>query len=146
MNIMCFRGLIISFFLNRVPALLRILFHIRSTIVDADDPAQESTRIIDYLPKKISEMITFFKWIVPEMTSLEQSTLLECITEAYAKFGLMLHEDIVDLPDTFSYFKYIGCNHAENTGNGEGKGYIKTFCEWCIFRNLQRTNKLDFEC
>ncbi|MFB9757197.1 VirB4 family type IV secretion system protein [Ectobacillus funiculus] len=102
-------------------------FHIRSTIVDADDPAQESTRIIDYLPKKISEMITFFKWIVPEMTSLEQSTLLECITEAYAKFGLMLHEDIVDLPDTFPTLSTLDAIMQKTPGMERVKATLRPF-------------------
>lgn len=76
-------------------------FHIRSVVVDSDDPAQESTSIRDYLPRKISEMITFFKWIVPEMTSLEQSTLLECIVKSYETVGLTLHKEVETLPTIF---------------------------------------------
>jgi hypothetical protein len=102
-------------------------FHIRSTVVDADDPTQESTRIVDYLPKKISEMITFFKWIIPEMTSLEQSTLLECITKAYAQFDLQLHEDIVELPNIFPTLSTLDAIMEKTQGMERVRATLRPF-------------------
>ena len=76
-------------------------FHIRSTVVDSDDEKFESTRIKDYLPTKISGLITFFKWIVTNMDDLEQSLLLECIEMIYSEFGLSLNKNVEQLPNVF---------------------------------------------
>ncbi|PET71261.1 hypothetical protein CN514_07640 [Bacillus sp. AFS001701] len=76
-------------------------FHIRSTVLDSDDELLESTNIKDYLPRKISDMLTFFKWIIPEMNSLEQANLLEAITKSYEYYGLSLKEEIHQLPPKF---------------------------------------------
>lgn len=76
-------------------------FHIRSTVVDADDDSAETDGIKEYLPRKISGMMTFFKWIIPDITAYEEAQLFDAIQKAYESVGLVLNEAVDGLPDTF---------------------------------------------
>lgn len=102
-------------------------FHIRSTVVDADDLSQESNKIKDYLPRKISDMSTFFKWIVPEMSSLEQANLLEAITKSYEHFGLSLHEEIEQLPPLFPTLSTLDEVLKDMNGMEQVRATLKPF-------------------
>src|SRR5690606_10886076 len=42
-------------------------FHIRSTILDSDVEGEDEENTQDYLPRKISQIESFFQWIYPEM-------------------------------------------------------------------------------
>ncbi len=75
-------------------------FHIRSTVVDADG-GDESTDIAAYLPKKISEVIDFFKWIIPDMTAEELALLSLSIETIYKNIGLDHKKHVTTLPTTF---------------------------------------------
>lgn len=63
-------------------------FHIRSTIVDTDDDYDGMKDVGQYLRRKIGEMMSFFHWIVPDMTPLERANLLQAIQIVYDKRGL----------------------------------------------------------
>ena len=63
-------------------------FHIRSFVVDHDDPDQEVVDLQSYLPRKVSNMKSFFHWIYPDMSHLESAKLSEAIRECYAEVGL----------------------------------------------------------
>jgi len=76
-------------------------FHIRSTVADADDETAESEGIREYLPRKISGMMTFFKWIAPDMSPYEEAILFDGIQQAYERKGMSLNEQIGSLPETF---------------------------------------------
>lgn len=59
-------------------------FHIRTTVVESE--REEDEDIIDvrqYLPLKISQMMTFFSWIYPDMTPVEKSYLRQGIQQCY---------------------------------------------------------------
>lgn len=67
-------------------------FHIRSYVVDHDDPEQERIDLQTYLPLKISRMKSFFRWIHSEMTPLESAKLSEAIQKCYEKVGLYVRK------------------------------------------------------
>lgn len=75
-------------------------FHIRSTIVDNDE-GDETTDISAYLPKKVSEVVDFFKWIVPDMSAEELALLSISVEDSYKDVGLDHKKHIEDLPERF---------------------------------------------
>lgn len=75
-------------------------FHIRSTVVDADQ-GDETSDIAAYLPKKISEVVDFFKWIIPDMTAEELALLSLSIENIYKNVGLDHKKEIASLPKKF---------------------------------------------
>lgn len=102
---------------HRIPGANRIIFkpgskhctnpfHIRSTIVDTDSEEDETTDLQSYLPRKISMMESFFKWIYPEITNLENSRLTKVLEECYADVGLVIRKPgepwrDLKIPETF---------------------------------------------
>jgi conjugal transfer ATP-binding protein TraC len=64
-------------------------FHIRSTVLDGDgsDP-EERVPVSKYLPRKIDDMMSFFRWIVPDMSPEENSLLVQAIEGCYSDYGL----------------------------------------------------------
>ncbi|WP_173918987.1 VirB4 family type IV secretion system protein [Halobacillus sp. Marseille-Q1614] len=75
-------------------------FHIRSAILDSD-VEDETADISAYLPKKISEVVDFFKWIVPDMSAEELALLSISVEDAYKEVGLDHKEHIEALPKLF---------------------------------------------
>jgi len=75
-------------------------FHIRSTVVDADS-GDESTDIAAYLPGKISDVVDWAKWIVPDMTPEELALLSMCVEKVYSDFNLDHKKDVEQLPEVF---------------------------------------------
>lgn len=61
-------------------------FHIRSAVVDSDNETDE-TDLENYLSYKITQLVSFFRWIRPNMSELEEAFLLEGITKAYEQKG-----------------------------------------------------------
>ncbi|MCF8567946.1 TraC family protein [Alicyclobacillus tolerans] len=75
-------------------------FHIRSTVVDTDNTdSKDSNSPGDYLRLKIGNLLTFFQWIYPGMTSIETAGLQKAILQAYAKVGLTFQS--ASLPERF---------------------------------------------
>lgn len=78
------------------------VFHIRSTVLDSDNDSEDGQNDVgQYLRRKIGDMITFFKWIIPtiEERPTEKAHLIEAITHAYGQKGLNFES--TKLPDTF---------------------------------------------
>ena len=75
-------------------------FHIRSTVVDADR-TEETTDIASYLPKKISDVVDFFKWIVDDMSAEELALLSVSVETVYKKVGLDHKKHIMKMPKLF---------------------------------------------
>lgn len=96
-------------------------FHIRSTIIDSDDESQDGTIDVgNYLRLKIGEMVSFFKWIIPDLTSREKADLLKAIVKAY-KDEVDLHFESTSLPDRFpelsTLYKILYDNFKGTMGN-----------------------------
>ena len=62
-------------------------FHIRNTTLTTDDQSTGS-EVGSFLAVKIMDLITFFKWIIPEMTSFDEALLEEDIRDTYDSKGL----------------------------------------------------------
>jgi len=55
-----------------------------------------------YLPMKISQMMSFFDWIYPNLSPVQRSYLRKAIQDCYKEYGLDLHDDALQkLPDVF---------------------------------------------
>jgi conjugal transfer ATP-binding protein TraC len=64
-------------------------FHIRSAIIDSDDESLDGKADVgQYLRLKIGEMMSFFKWIIPDLNGREKAELLKAITLCYNEVGL----------------------------------------------------------
>lgn len=75
-------------------------FHIRNTMVDSDKQNDNSKSDIgNYLTQKVMDLIVFFRWILTDMTSRQQSLLDELILKTYEKCGLTY--DSIELPKEF---------------------------------------------
>ena len=71
-------------------------FHIRSTIIDSDDETEDGKQDVgNYLRLKIGEMMSFFKWIIPEMTPREKADLLKAIVQVYKDVSNLTYESTV---------------------------------------------------
>ncbi|MGL5381738.1 VirB4 family type IV secretion system protein [Clostridium sp.] len=73
-------------------------FHIRNTTLTTDEQ-DSGTEVGSFLAVKIMDLITFFKWIIPEMTSFDEALLEEDIRETYSKFSLTFESS--QLPNVF---------------------------------------------
>lgn len=75
-------------------------FHIRSTVMDEDqeeDSDVDTTVTLgEYLPSKILDLMTFFKWIITNLKPEEEGLLEEDIRDTYARVGMRF--DTVELP------------------------------------------------
>lgn len=74
-------------------------FHIRNAIIDTDGQDDGIVDVGSYLAKKIMDIMTFFKWIYPEMTSYDESLLEIAIRETYARKQLTFQS--TELPTEF---------------------------------------------
>lgn len=88
---------------HRIPVANRIVFapgstfctnpfHIRSTILDSDVEGEDEENAQDYLPRKISQIESFFQWIYPEMNWKEKALLLRAIEDCYRDKGLYIRK------------------------------------------------------
>lgn len=73
-------------------------FHIRNAMISAEN-AKNEINVGAFLAIKIMDLITFFKWIIPEMTAFEIALLEEDLRDSYEKFGLTINS--TELPDIF---------------------------------------------
>jgi len=62
-------------------------FHIRAAIIDSDQEDVELSTPGDYLRTKIDRLQSFFKWILPSMTKLEEASLQKAMIETYERFS-----------------------------------------------------------
>ncbi|OBZ15936.1 hypothetical protein A8L34_28225 [Bacillus sp. FJAT-27264] len=77
-------------------------FHIRSAIVDSDDDNEEMYKenVGQFLMRKIADIIPFFRWIYPDMTSTEAAQLSEAIRLMYEKISGLTFES-KSMPEKF---------------------------------------------
>jgi len=76
-------------------------FHIRSAIIDSNDESEDGKADVgNYLRLKIGDMMSFFKWIIPDITPREKADLLKAIVEIYKNVS-NLDYDSTSLPGTF---------------------------------------------
>lgn len=76
-------------------------FHIRSAIVDSDDENEDGKSDVgSYLRLKIGESMSFFKWIMPDMTPREKADLLKAIVHIYEDKSNLTYES-TNLPAKF---------------------------------------------
>lgn len=85
-------------------------FHIRTTVVESE--REEDEDIIDvrqYLPIKISQMMSFFAWIYPDMTPIERAYLRQAIQGCYRdEAGLDVHDPRPQrLPEEFPTLSHL---------------------------------------
>lgn len=74
-------------------------FHIRSTISEESGALQIAK---DVLVQKCMDLVTFFRWIIPDMTAIEESVLDKILIKTYEKCGLTYESAV--LPKKFSTF------------------------------------------
>ncbi|MED5052596.1 hypothetical protein P9850_12285 [Anoxybacillus rupiensis] len=74
-------------------------FHIRNAIIDTDGQDDGIVDVGGYLAEKIMSLMTFFKWIYPEMTSYDESLLETAIRKTYEKKQLTFQS--TELPSEF---------------------------------------------
>ncbi|SFV03889.1 TraC family protein [Alicyclobacillus macrosporangiidus] len=73
-------------------------FHIRSAVVDTDERTTVTpTTAGDYLRLKIGHLLTFFRWIHPEMNAIDEAALQKAMIQAYQQKGLTF--DSTTIPD-----------------------------------------------
>lgn len=96
-----------------IPGSVRILFrlgsefttnpfHIRSTVIDSDINNDDGRVDVEqYLRRKIAEMMSFFAWICPNLTAIEKGYLTDGIQKVYEKKGLILGNELTQLPAEF---------------------------------------------
>jgi hypothetical protein len=77
-------------------------FHIRNAILSSDDENVGKVNIGDFLAIKIMDLITFFKWIMKDLTPYAESLLEEDIRDTYKEVGLTF--DSTELPELFPTF------------------------------------------
>lgn len=76
-------------------------FHIRSTIIDSDDEHEDGKNDVgSYLRLKIGELMSFFKWIIPDITPREKADLLKAIVQIYKDVSNLSY-DSTFLPKEF---------------------------------------------
>lgn len=77
------------------------IFHVHSAIIDNDDEDDLGKEDVGaYLDYKITETLSFFKWICPELTNREMGKLQEAIKKIYKDVSGYTNESKV-LPDVF---------------------------------------------
>ncbi len=109
-------------------------FHIRSYVVDHDDPDQEIVDLQAYLPRKVSNMKSFFRWIYPEMSTLESAKLSEAIRRCYEAVGLKLRlpgepKKVLKLPEKFPTLSDLDRVLAEMSGMEKFRTVLQPFVE-----------------
>lgn len=80
------------------------VFHIRSTIDDRIDNERETGELPvgAYLRYKMDQNMSFFRWIYPQMTSVDKAAILQAQASAYAKHGLTFESTkLPDDPEAF---------------------------------------------
>lgn len=76
------------------------VFHIRSTVCDSDNErAQESTKPGDYLRLKCDRNLNFFRWIYPQLDTVQAAAIQKAQIEAYKQYGLDFSSE--HLPESF---------------------------------------------
>lgn len=75
-------------------------FHIRNTVVDETDKNSTNT-IGTFLAEKIMNLIVFFRWIIRDMTPLDEGLLEEDIRDCYKKDPYNLTFESKELPKVF---------------------------------------------
>jgi type IV secretory pathway VirB4 component len=89
-------------------------FHIRSNVVDNDhDEGHVDTG--GYLRRKISESISFFRWIIPDLTPSETNLLITAVQRSYEDYGLDIHRSSQPLPSEFPTLTDL-CRHLRSFG------------------------------
>lgn len=73
-------------------------FHIRNSITSKDGEESQNN-VGSFLLIKVMDLITFFKWILTDLTPFEESLLEEDIRDTYKKAGLTF--DSKELPSEF---------------------------------------------
>lgn len=73
-------------------------FHIRNSMI-SEEGKEGETNVGAFLLTKVMDLITFFKWILTDMTPFEESLLEEDIRDTYEKFGLNFKSKV--LPKEF---------------------------------------------
>lgn len=73
-------------------------FHIRNAMISQEDE-EEKIDVGTFLAVKVMDLITFFKWILPNMTPFEEALLEEDIRDTYKKVGLTFESK--ELPEMF---------------------------------------------
>lgn len=125
-------------------------FHIRSYLLDHDDPDQEVNDLQAYLPRKVSNMKSFFRWIYPEMTQLESAKLSEAIRKCYAEVGLYIRhpeepKQDLRLPKKFPTLSDLDQELAQMEGMNDFRTVIQPFVsgEYATMFNGQTNWNMD---
>lgn len=86
-------------------------FHIRNLITEGG--AIQIAK--DVLVQKCMDLVSFFKWIIPDLTAIEESVLDKILTKTYAKCGLTYES--AALPKKFCTFTDMGIVMKEELEN-----------------------------
>ncbi|MGG0939152.1 hypothetical protein ABHN11_24375 [Brevibacillus centrosporus] len=86
------------------------VFNIRTSVIDSDkdEGEEEDVHLGRYLRRKITENMSFFRWLVPDMTIEESSLIIKAQEIAYKKSGIDYKSEIIPkgyLPPTLSTFE-----------------------------------------
>lgn len=87
-----------KYLFNPISNVVTNPFHIRNAIISKEGES-EKVDVGSFLAIKVMDLITFFKWILPDMTSFEEALLEEDIRDTYEKEGLTF--DTKNLPENF---------------------------------------------
>lgn len=100
-------------------------FNIRVNNVGEDGTVQVAK---DALVQKCMDLITFFKWIIPDMTAIEESVLDRILTKTYGKCGLTFESTVLPrIFCTFTDMEQVMLEELENAKSNVEKDIIMKF-------------------
>lgn len=99
-------------------------FHIRNLV--AEGGALQIAK--DVLVQKCMDLITFFRWIIPDMSAIEESVLDKILIKTYEKCGLTYESAILPKKfSTFSDMETVMKEELKNTTSSIEKEIISKF-------------------
>lgn len=99
-------------------------FHIRTAVTD--NGALQIAK--DVLVQKCMDLITFFRWIIPDMSAIEESVLDKILIKTYEKCGLTYESAILPKKfSTFSDMEIVMKEELKNTTSSIEKEIISKF-------------------
>ena len=120
------------FIFSATSGLITNPFHIRNAIIDSESEMDNGRVDVGiFLQQKIMDVIVFFKWIIKDISSYDESLLLEDIQDAYKECGLTYTSK--ELPEKFSTMSDLKTVQEKKIKNTDGmEKERRTFLRACL--------------
>lgn len=107
-------------------------FHFRNAIIDSESDVDNGRVDVGvFLQQKIMDVIVFFKWIIRDLNSYDESILLEDIQDAYRECGLDYSSK--ELPDKFCTMSDLKTVQDRKIANSDGmEKERRTYLRACL--------------